>query len=470
MFKSKKAFFVWGASALGLLILLGGAAFWPSGWSVAQSSASRELTGYAWSSNIGWISFTPSDSGGEKVIISSSGDFSGYAWSENVGWINFGTGSDDPVTGRDGPDLDRTGVDRSGRPTSGSPATSSSGGPNSGVILAKNGSVTGWARACTVFASGCSGPLKSDSKLGAWDGWIAMSGSWGNGVKLAGNDFSGYAWGADNLGWVDFAGVTIVSETASPLTVACSITREADEADAYAGTLNASVSGGTGPYDFTWEVEASAPDNVIVENQNEQSTVWRAPFSHFGTDQNFTVTAYLTVIDSKDQFVDRKDCGSVTINHDGGGNEVTLSLNQPPIIRIEDHRLVWATTTPPLSIRHDGTVPVEVCLTSIESINNPEVSLDDAATESNSGNPLPWCRFRSPGGAMTDPVECSSSSSAKTTIAAGQSNNFWIIIRKKLSAIKANSPYRVTFQACGAHTSDPVSATFSYNPTGVFEE
>lgn len=59
------------------------------------------LTGWAWSSNIGWISFNSGNSGSGgggpyKVEISTStsgssivGDLSGYAWSSNVGWVSF---------------------------------------------------------------------------------------------------------------------------------------------------------------------------------------------------------------------------------------------------------------------------------------------------------------------------------------------------------------------------------------------
>ena len=58
-----------------------------------SSSASGDVSGWAWSSELGWISFNSLDASSSipyKVTISSStGAFSGWAWSENVGWISL---------------------------------------------------------------------------------------------------------------------------------------------------------------------------------------------------------------------------------------------------------------------------------------------------------------------------------------------------------------------------------------------
>jgi len=59
-------------------------------------SVDKELSGYAWSSNIGWISMNCSNTGNcstsdYKVNLDeSTGDLTGYAWSSNVGWLQFG--------------------------------------------------------------------------------------------------------------------------------------------------------------------------------------------------------------------------------------------------------------------------------------------------------------------------------------------------------------------------------------------
>ena len=120
------------------------------------------LSGYAWSDNIGWISLSSSVSPTYGVSIDSdTGEFSGYAWSDNIGWIDFA-------------------------PTSGYPSP-----PNDGVNLEPNNTITGWARALS-YGDG-------------WDGWISMNGSnYGIELNPSTNNFSGYAWGADVVGWVNF--------------------------------------------------------------------------------------------------------------------------------------------------------------------------------------------------------------------------------------------------------------------------
>ncbi len=57
-----------------------------------------ELSGYAWSSKMGWINFNCDVNGGSNCVHSNhfkvsvdavTGDLSGYAWGQNAGWINF---------------------------------------------------------------------------------------------------------------------------------------------------------------------------------------------------------------------------------------------------------------------------------------------------------------------------------------------------------------------------------------------
>ncbi len=53
------------------------------------------LAGWAWSSNIGWISFSSANTGAgsggayDVSVVDASGNLGGYAWSPNVGWISF---------------------------------------------------------------------------------------------------------------------------------------------------------------------------------------------------------------------------------------------------------------------------------------------------------------------------------------------------------------------------------------------
>lgn len=141
----------------------------------AEAGASDNVSGFAWSENIGWISFNNTSDGsvtsyGVKVNT-DNGDFSGNAWSENVGWISF----------------DRANI---GNPP-GAPFNGGSG-PVAQVNLA-TGNVTGWARVLSQMSEG--------------DGWIKLSDStWTNGVKISPSDgkFSGYAWSSDSVGWISF--------------------------------------------------------------------------------------------------------------------------------------------------------------------------------------------------------------------------------------------------------------------------
>lgn len=62
------------------------------------AGAGDNVSGYAWSDNIGWISFNNLNGSstidyGVKIddnkTSSTYGDFSGYAWSDNLGWVSF---------------------------------------------------------------------------------------------------------------------------------------------------------------------------------------------------------------------------------------------------------------------------------------------------------------------------------------------------------------------------------------------
>ena len=162
--------------------------------------AAHDVWGYAWSENIGWISFscennTPIDTGVDYGvdIDEANGNLSGYAWSENIGWISFNAGEFGTCPFGFGPCQ-----------------------PN---INLTTGEVTGYARVCSVFQTGCSGALRPNSERGGWDGWIRLSGTWANGVVLPPgvgptSEFEGWAWGGDDasgeevIGWISFNNIT----------------------------------------------------------------------------------------------------------------------------------------------------------------------------------------------------------------------------------------------------------------------
>ena len=168
-------------------------------FSQTAHAAGTPLSGYAWSSNIGWISFASQGEGTIAYGVSlqpqsgNTRDLSGYAWNDQIGWIYFDSSLGGPAGGGDawGARLD-----------------------------VPTGKFSGWARACVVFQSGCSGSLKTSTELGGWDGWIKFgdgttyfgqvnSGfspstfvSNGADYNWQGNNPSNYAWGSNVVGWI----------------------------------------------------------------------------------------------------------------------------------------------------------------------------------------------------------------------------------------------------------------------------
>jgi len=143
-----------------------------------KAGGSNNVYGWAWSKNIGWISFNSTTGGGSVsygVNIGNDGTLSGYAWSENIGWISFNES------------------DLSGCPQA----------PCKAWVDTNTGNIYGWAKALSA----------NDSNSGGWDGWIHLRGS-NYGVKInfsaSPAEFEDWAWGGDdnsneaNIGWISF--------------------------------------------------------------------------------------------------------------------------------------------------------------------------------------------------------------------------------------------------------------------------
>lgn len=188
------------------------------------------MFGYAWSSNIGWISTNnciddQNCSGVEYgITIQPDGTITGSAWSSNIGWISF----DAPSVAGCPSGLCKAYVERNADGTY---------KEIDGVYVIK-----GWARVCSVFASGCSGPLRDiapesggaalDIYRGGWDGFIGLQTNdaipWGITINPQTGILSGYGWGSTVVGWVSFNGVKttfveaqtpVVTLTANPIEV-----------------------------------------------------------------------------------------------------------------------------------------------------------------------------------------------------------------------------------------------------------
>ncbi|MBU0546984.1 hypothetical protein KKA72_02370 [Patescibacteria group bacterium] len=137
-----------------------------------KSATDDNVFGWAWSENIGWISFNNTTGGGGigygVNIDSETGIFSGYAWSENIGWISF-----NQADLLNCPQL-----------------------PCRADLNSETGNVSGWAK------------ILSDN-----EGWIRLrNGDYGVSIDFETGDFSNWAW-SDNIGWISFAGIDYKVQT-----------------------------------------------------------------------------------------------------------------------------------------------------------------------------------------------------------------------------------------------------------------
>lgn len=86
-------------SILAVLLLVFTLGHFTNDTQTAKAGVGHNLAGYAWSDNIGWLSFNSTNNGGAvdygvavdetNRATNGTGDFSGYAWSDNIGWITF---------------------------------------------------------------------------------------------------------------------------------------------------------------------------------------------------------------------------------------------------------------------------------------------------------------------------------------------------------------------------------------------
>lgn len=172
-----------------IIIFFIGVSCFVVGADFALAGSGDNVSGWAWSENIGWISFNGDNyAGGADYGVNidlSTGLMSGYAWSENIGWITFNS--------------------------------SQLSGCSSGTCEARfnlsTKKITGWARAYRAIAP-------EGQSLGGWDGWIKLgpgSGSWTNDVRIdtsvPGPPYEFYGWGSSSadpstgvVGWVSFNG------------------------------------------------------------------------------------------------------------------------------------------------------------------------------------------------------------------------------------------------------------------------
>ena len=142
---------------------------------IIKAGNEHNLSGWAWSDNIGWIRFNsitppdPDDDYNYGVDVDElTGIFSGYAWSDNIGWISFNE------------------AELINCP--------------SGTCQAKldflTDEVSGWAKTINIGDG--------------WEEWISLRGSipdYGVSFNDSNNEFEGWAW-SDDFGWISFNSTT----------------------------------------------------------------------------------------------------------------------------------------------------------------------------------------------------------------------------------------------------------------------
>ncbi len=259
------------------------------GIKIIFADASNNLVGYAWSSNVGWIKINNCDSSGNcsaqnfglSVLPTAPGTITGYAWSSNVGWITF----------------DTTGCPSTGVQHCTGGAYADWDHPNS------NGSVNikGWARVCSVYLSGCSGNLKSNTILGSWDGYIALgdpnsasNAAWGVTISPT-HALQGYAWGSDVVGWIDFDGVSM--NVADPVISDFGTDTACVQPNAIPNLSWATSNATT----CTLDKDGGTPQSVATSSQGQGGVLApdgkyyaKSPFAVSGTGATFTLTCGIT--------------------------------------------------------------------------------------------------------------------------------------------------------------------------------
>jgi|GEM_PF-997690 len=205
------------------------------------------LSGWAWSSTVGWMSFSSnneaSPSGTYGVNRDVYGNLTGYVWNSNVGWIKFG------------------GLNTAAMPSA---ATAAGTTQTNAKVDPVSGRLSGWVRVCSgaqnpATCSDDGGTTYSASNpdpKGGFSGWISLSGSTAAGpygVQLnADNRYAGYAWGSSVLGWIQFDVPAPSNPEPQPNIVATCVAPTAPKVKDIATWRATNVSGGNGAYTYTW--------------------------------------------------------------------------------------------------------------------------------------------------------------------------------------------------------------------------
>ena len=340
------------ATLVVLVVLLGGALALFGGSGVrapvhAQTTcpdgAATCLAGWAWSSNIGWVSFNSNDDSGTTakydVAMDTSGNLSGHAWSSNVGWISFNSS-----------DLQA------------SPACSGTVPP---TVNTNTGAVIGWVRVVSEIG-------RSDG----WDGCIELSNSathtspdtsGNSGVTYvsSSNSMNGYAWGGNVVGWLQF-------------NVTCSNCSTTLSDLVFLGTNASSTQSNSVVYDLP---SASGSVTIPLQWTVNNATSIKTASTDWGVGIGSTVTA-----SGKSVTVDNTD----TITFSTTGTKIlTLSYKLGAGNKSKNVQIVINPYTPPVIPPNTCKQPANVVLPACGASDS-----GTASTVTQCQNPAPACQYQ----------------------------------------------------------------------------
>lgn len=202
----------------------------PTGSNLTVDRVGRTISGYAWSTDLGWVNFsaglavgsgglihglTPSADGAAvldfnstphnaNVIINANNHLEGYAWSKDIGWIHFdGAGNAKSLT-------TNAPLDVNARPMRANVTIDDLTGQMAGYAWNRD---LGWLDFAGVKVES-DGRVTGQAVVKNSNNKLHFNTSpYNANVQVAQNgQFSGYAWN-DDLGWVAFSGVQTADST-----------------------------------------------------------------------------------------------------------------------------------------------------------------------------------------------------------------------------------------------------------------
>jgi len=322
-------------------------------------SATANVHGFAWSGystargggGSGWISMNckeGSPTGGDRCGSSvygvdlnvTTGNLSGHAWSSNLGWISFDSG------------------DVSGCPV----------GSCQGHVNVNTGTVSGWARAISVPKTGNNaqnGGWNGWIELAGTNHTSPNAGGTGGVTYLpSAKKFTGYAWGGtlgevnttEIIGWVDFSAVTV---DVTPPTVNPDFTFSISSGFGQAITGYPTDPGGTGNNTITvqpganLQIEWASPNNIDWTTCTAADT-WApytptSPNNGNGYNQSRSMTApntatgnpYPYTIQCRNGTTNTGPLTLYVIVIDSSSNEVLMGLSPACVIPGQTFEVTW---------------------------------------------------------------------------------------------------------------------------------